>query len=414
MRKQLLTIILLLFCDVLYSQTQQNILFIGNSLTYYNNMPSLFQNLALSKGKSINAQFYAPGGTGFSNHVNDANVYALFASRIWDFVVLQPGTGESVGASATSDSTIARGQRLIDSIKFYSPCAKVILYEISNGIASNKEAGGNYENYFATQTKIKDTLAKLSNGLHIPFAPAGECFRAYYTHNQDLRLHSSYGDVHPNVFGSYLVACAIFTTLYQDSVFGASAPENFAQELTTTLQSITDSVVLLHKPAWNINTYNLWTDFSLSLSGMSVHLENLSVNYDSVLWNINDEYSTNQLSVNYTFLSQGVKAITLSAYKDGCEQSVTKKIEVLQSNINSVKEISFKVYPNPVKDFLNIESANNGDIFFSLFDINGRQIIAQQKLYNGTIDCKALNVGSYILKLQQDSTKQELKILKRN
>src|SRR5574344_200886 len=207
--------IIILSCS-LYAQTQENILFIGNSLTYYNDMPTLFQNIANSKGKNVHCTFYSPGGTGFINHVNDSNVYNLFSSQSWDAVVLQPGTGESAGRSSSTDSTIARGQRLIDSIRRYSPCAKIILYEISTGIAPNGASGGNYANYFAFQTMIRDSIIRISNGLGVPFAPAGECFRSYYTNNQDLLLHAAFSDVHPNVSGSYLVACSIFSTLYQE------------------------------------------------------------------------------------------------------------------------------------------------------------------------------------------------------
>jgi hypothetical protein len=128
------------FLLVLRMESQENLLFIGNSLTYYNEMPSLFQNIANAKGKEVNVEYYAPGGTGFVNHVYDNNVYDLFASRVWDVIILQPGTGESAGASWPTDTTIFRGWMLMDSIRLYSPCAKIILYEISNGIASIVEA----------------------------------------------------------------------------------------------------------------------------------------------------------------------------------------------------------------------------------------------------------------------------------
>jgi hypothetical protein len=402
---------IILSCS-LYAQTQENILFIGNSLTYYNDMPTLFQNIANSKGKNVHCMFYSPGGTGFINHVNDSNVYNLFSSQGWDAVILQPGTGESAGRSSSTDSTIARGQRLIDSIRRYSPCAKIILYEISTGIAPNDTSNNNYNNYFAIQSLIKDSITRISNGLQIPFSPTGECFKSYYTLNQNLRLHSSYGDVHPNLYGSYLVACSIFNTLYQEKVFPCNFYGNVPSLLSDSLQNISDSVVLTHKPNWNINIYNLWADFSFVVNGMDLQLNNLSTNYDSISWNINNEFSSNDTLVNYTFSSIGVKTITLTAYKDGCYLTATKQITVSLSNLNPVIKSNFIIYPSIVKDIVNVKSENNSQITFYITDMSGRIVMKEQKLNDEKINVQALRKSMYIITLIQENKLNKFKFIK--
>jgi PKD repeat protein len=403
--------IIILSCS-LYAQTQENILFIGNSLTYYNDMPTLFQNIANSKGKNVHCTFYSPGGTGFINHVNDSNVYNLFSSQSWDAVILQPGTGESAGRSSSTDSTIARGQRLIDSIRRYSPCAKIILYEISTGIAPNDTSNNNYNNYFTIQSLIKDSITRISNGLQIPFAPAGECFKSYYTLNQNLRLHSSYGDVHPNLYGSYLVACSIFNTLYQEKVFPCNFYGNVPSLLSDSLQNISDSVVLTHKPNWNINTYNLWADFSFVVNDMNLQLHNLSTNYDSISWNINNEFSSNDTLVNYTFSSIGVKTITLTAYKDGCSLTETKQIDVSLSSLNPIVQSNLIVYPTVVKDIVNVKPESNSQITFYITDISGRIVIKEQKLNDEKINVQLLRKSIYIITLIQENRLNKFKFIK--
>lgn len=402
---------IILSCS-LYAQTQENILFIGNSLTYYNDMSTLFQNIANSKGKNVYCSFYAPGGTGFINHVNDSNVYNLFSSQSWDAVILQPGTGESAGRSSSTDSTIARGQRLIDSIRRYSPCAKIILYEISTGIAPNDTSNNNYNNYFTIQSLIKDSITRISNGLQIPFAPAGECFKSYYTLNQNLRLHSYYGDVHPNSYGSYLVACSIFNTLYQEKVFPCNFYGNVPSLLADSLQNISDSVVLTHKPNWNINTYNLWAEFSFVVNGMDLQLNNLSTNYDSISWNINNEFSSNDTLVNYTFSSIGVKTITLTAYKDGCSLTATKQIDVSLSSLNPIVQSNFIVYPTVVKDIVNVKPESNSQITFYITDMSGRIVMKEQKLNDEKINVKSLRKSMYIITLIQGNKLNKFKFIK--
>ncbi|MCJ1805541.1 T9SS type A sorting domain-containing protein [Flavobacterium covae] len=391
---------------------QEKILFIGNSMTYYNNMPTLFQNLANTKGKNVEVQQYAQGGTGFVNHVNDHNIYRLFSSQKWDAIILQPGTGESVGFSSSTKTTINRGRRLMDSIQKYSPCSKIILYEISNGIGSNNNGGGNYENYFASQTKIKDSITAIAHGMKVPFASAGECFKEHYISSKDLLLHSTYNDVHPGLKGSYLVACSIFNTLYQENI----APCNFyggIDEITAIyLQKISDSVVLKNKPNWLINTYNLHPDFSFLVNGTNIQLQNQSNNYDSISWNINNEYRTNELSPIYNFQSTGDKSITLTTRKNNCSESITKTIPIISLNLDQTKPINYDYYPNPIRDFIHIETKKNAQTKFSIIDLSGKIIISEENLVKNHIDTSFLNSGIYILILNQENTISKIKLIK--
>ncbi len=401
----------LLLC-LLPVRAQEEVLFIGNSMTYYNDMPVLFQDIALSKGIEVEVEQYAPGGTGFVNHVNDDQVYNLFASREWDAVILQPGTGESAGMSYPTAVTAARGQRLIDSIRVYSPCAKIILYEISNGVAPDGNGGGDYDQYFATQTKIRDSITKISNALQIPFAPAGECFRAHYEDHQDLLLHGSYNDVHPNLKGSYLVACSVFNTLYQDQISPSNAFGGLEETTATYLQNISDDIVLMHKPDWLINVYNLFADFTYTLSGLQIHLQNMSVNYDTIQWDINGELTTDESSPVYTFLSEGLKTIVLTAMHNGCSVTMTKQIEVSTLGINGISEFVVEVFPNPALDYLYVNARDNTDLSYTILDMSGRIVMPQQVLTDRKINVSALAEGLYLLVIEQKHQVRRMKFFK--
>ncbi|PIE48396.1 MAG: hypothetical protein CSA40_00660 [Flavobacteriales bacterium] len=393
-------------------QAQEEVLFIGNSMTYFNDMPMLFQDIAQSKGMDVQVEQYAPGGTGFVNHVNDDNVYDLFASREWDAVILQPGTGESAGVSYPTAVTAARGQRLIDSIRVYSPCAKIILYEISNGIAPDGNGGGDYDQYFATQTKIKDSITRISNALQIPFAPAGECFRAHYEDHQDLLLHGSYNDVHPNLNGSYLVACSVFNTLYQDQISPSNAFGGLEETTATYLQNISDDIVLTNKPDWLINVYNLFADFSYTPNGLQIHLQNMSVNYDTIQWDINGELTTDEPSPVYTFPSEGLKTIALTAMRNGCSVTMTKQIEVSTLGMQEVSEFLIEVFPNPASEYLYINACDNPELSYTILDMSGRIIMPQQAITDRKIKVSALPQGFYMLVIEQEYQVRRLKFFK--
>ncbi|MEN8125845.1 MAG: hypothetical protein ABFR32_12035, partial [Bacteroidota bacterium] len=128
------TMILLVFSVIMNGQETKKILFIGNSLTYFNDMTQTFEAIANSKLDATEVTRHSPGGRWFEDHVNDEFVYEKFREKIWDFVVLQPGGSEAYGVSVPIAQTLTHAKRLKDSILKYSPCAKILYYEISNGV----------------------------------------------------------------------------------------------------------------------------------------------------------------------------------------------------------------------------------------------------------------------------------------
>lgn len=367
MKKSLL-ILTITICFLGYSQAPKKILFIGNSITYFNDMPVLFKNIANNKGKNVETQMYAPGGTGFVNHHIDNNVYNLFQNNVWDMVVLQPGSGESAGVTSPVNTTIERGKQLQDSIKKYSPCAKIFLYEIPYGVPSETT----YNTYFQYQTKIKDSLTKMADNMHIPLVAAGECARLHYSSQQDLLLHSSYNDIHPNLNGSYLTACAMFCTLFQEPVTGTTSYGGVNQVTAEYFHGIADNIILNNKPQWRINTYNLHSEFSLLLNESLVSLTNQSTNYTSLLWDFGDGTTSTDVNPQHNYNSTGTKTITLTVTKNGCSEIFTKTITVNSLNINSFEKDKVFIYPTITSDALLIESDDNLNI--EIISITGQKI----------------------------------------
>lgn len=368
--------LLAFFISTFFLFAQEKTLFIGNSMTYFNDMPNLFQEIANSKGKNVQAQYYAPGGTGFVNHYVDNNVYNLFRDNIWTNVILQPGTSESAGVSWPVNTTIERGQQMIDSIRKYSPCAKIYLYQIPYGIKATNNVP-DYNDYFTIQTKIKDSITKMANGLRIPLIPAGESARNHYTSSQDLLLHSSYNDVHPNLNGSYLVACTAFATIYQEDVIGSNYLGGVTQANANYFQEIADEVVLTNRSNWLINTYNINADFSFQINGSVVNFINQSSNYTTVEWNINNESVTNDINTSHQFTETGIKTITLRVMKNGCHSVITKTINIQTLNNPSFQQVAVVAYPNPTKSQLNIQY--NKDFTFKIINVAGQIVYSNNE-----------------------------------
>lgn len=244
------TLLAWLFVVAALSATaQERVLFVGNSLTYFNDMPTLFENIAAAKGHRVSVESYTVGGAGLAEMVASGEVVRLVESERWDKVVLQPGTGESAGGSIATDSVAAVVRSLIEVLHRGSPEAKVCLYEISNGITPG-DGEGDYDYYLVTQQRILDSVTRIARLSGVCFAPAGECFREHYATNHDLMLHSSFNDVHPNLAGSYLVACAIFETIYEEPVVPCDFYSTLDRDQAEYLQEIADRVVLPNRERW--------------------------------------------------------------------------------------------------------------------------------------------------------------------
>lgn len=68
------------------------VLFVGDSLTYVNNLPALYSAIAQSKGVCVAAAMVASGGESLKNHWESGDVVKALRMRRWDFVVLQDQT----------------------------------------------------------------------------------------------------------------------------------------------------------------------------------------------------------------------------------------------------------------------------------------------------------------------------------
>ena len=68
-----------------------NILFIGNSLTYTNNLPVLVRKIAKKRGVKVESKMIAFPNYAIEDHWNDGNVQKLITSIKYLYVILQQG-----------------------------------------------------------------------------------------------------------------------------------------------------------------------------------------------------------------------------------------------------------------------------------------------------------------------------------
>jgi len=83
-------------------------------------------------------------------------------------------------------------------------------------------------------------------------------------------------------------------------------------------------------------------------------------------------------------------------------------------NPNSVEEnkaTSFKIYPNPFTDFIQVEKENESGTIV-LFDMQGRKILEQETAIATKLNTENLDAGSYIIMLQTNTGNVSKQIIK--
>ena len=379
---QLITLLILSSLPSLAQDTTK-VLFIGNSITYFNGMPQTFEAIANSQGDPTEVTMYAPGGTGFIHHVNDANVYNHFQTGIWDYIVLQPGSNESPGYSEPIEATLERARILKDSALFYNPCAKILFYEISYGVWGSTAA--NLDTYNTTMDLIRGNLEYLADSTELFFAPAGEAMRTAWNDDTSTLLWGGTGDIHPNAKGSYIIACSFYASIFQKPSFGTTEISSLTPQEASAYQELADTTVLNYLSDWRINTYHQFTDFDYALTGLTVDFQNASQNIDSLTWNFGDGTVSQTVSPSHTYATSGTYTVVLTTFKDGCMETKTVSLPVA---VTSVEEIplteNVSIYPNPFAEVLFVES--NAISTIELCDVLGRSFISE-------IDVLKTNIG---------------------
>ena len=174
------------------------VLFVGNSMTYYNAMPRMVQRLAAGDPGAqplFAASFTAPAWT-LQGAAADEGLAKLIREVRWDTVILQENTTRALEPrSSLEDDSVPYAQDLQHSID--ASGAEALLYE--------------------TWTRSSELPALLD----MPLAPVASALAEAHSRRPDLELLMDDGH-HPNRAGSYLAACVFYALLTRRDPSGST------------------------------------------------------------------------------------------------------------------------------------------------------------------------------------------------
>ena len=182
------------------------VLFIGNSYTFFNNLPGAVAAMAASVGREVSFDTALVGGKDLQWHWEEGEGPQKITHDRFDVVVLQD---HSLGALQAREKMFEHARKFDAAIKERG--AQTVFF-MTWARRHAPEA----------QAQIAEAYLTIAHELGARVAPVGTVWRSALQQRPGLVLHVEDGS-HPNQKGSYLAACAFFATLLDASPVGLPA-----------------------------------------------------------------------------------------------------------------------------------------------------------------------------------------------
>lgn len=397
-----------------------NVLFLGNSYTYVNNLPLLIYNIARANGDTMSYDSNTIGGYSLGNHMFNTTSISKINAENWDYVVLQAQSQEpSFPDQQVMSQTYRYAIKLDSVVKANYNCSNTVFYETWGRKFGDQ---GNCPNFppLCTYTGMQDRLKKwygiFADSTDGIMAPAGEAWRASIAANASLELYDP-DQSHPSLAGSYLTACVFYETLFQRSVLSNTYNPGLAANTLTFLQQTAHTVLRDSLKVWNIGINLPWADFTYTattpgtyqFSGSSATLTNT--------WYFGDGTNSQAVAPTHAYGATGNYTVS-HVVKNGCKKdSVVKVISVTGGTPTGISEnkeaLTVSVYPNPCRDLLYFAEARgfeNSGALLEISDVSGRVLRADG--FKSPLSVSDLLPGVYFVKITDNLGSQYSRFIK--
>jgi hypothetical protein len=180
------------------AETELNVLFIGNSLTYNNDLPLLTSKIAEQDNVRLSYKSICLANYSLEDHWNDGGIQKEIREGACKFVVVQQGPSAAPESQKLLVEYVSRIKTLCTqynkSLVVYMVWPqKTRIHDLDNVISSYTNA------------------ATLTGSI---LAPAGLAWKYAWQHDAELPLYSP-DDFHPSVQGSLLAGLVIYAAISQ-------------------------------------------------------------------------------------------------------------------------------------------------------------------------------------------------------
>lgn len=222
-----------------------SVYFIGNSLTFYNDLPRMFADLAAAAGRSVAVDLSFSGGGTLAGHARSWSTLNKLGQRSWKFVVLQEQSDLPAVEAQRRESVLPPLRVFKERIEGIG--ATPVLF-MTWGRKDGLPAEG-----FSTYTEMQDALEtgfiEMAGELRWMLVPAGIAWRNSAAQRPQVELWLADG-IHPTPEGTYLTACVFYASIFERSPEGIGFHAGLPEDTARYLQGIAAAAVLGVLPRW--------------------------------------------------------------------------------------------------------------------------------------------------------------------
>ena len=390
-----------------WAQDTTQVLFIGNSYTQANDLPTLFSELALSKGKHPFVDTKANGGYTFQSHVNDPMTFSKIQEKKWNYVVLQAQSQEpSFPYSQVTTATLPFAKILSDSIYANNYCSQP-LYYMTWGRQNGDPQWDSINTFYKMNDRLRAGYMRFMEASEASVAPVGVAWQYVRDNYPAINLYSSDGS-HPSLEGSYLAACVFYASIYRETPVNATYFSSVLPSTAAILQNAAALVVLDSLSTWKLRANNetAIARFSVSLTANSITTQNESWRSTSYSWDFGDGTTSTATSPSHTFSSTGNFNVQLIAQNECGSDTASMQVAVTQLGVEELNTaIQLHNKGNNTYEFFSPVKIDAVEVYNAL----GQQMNAVT-LANNTLDLSMVAKGVYYIRFTSVSGQASLKI----
>ncbi len=405
------------------SADHKKALFIGNSYTFYGNMPQMIADIATSLGDTLTHDSSTPGGYNAQQHTTNATTINKIGQGGWDYVSIQCQSQEpSFSPGQVASNTYPFVKQLDSMIQANNTCAETLMFMTwgrKNGDASNCAVYPPICTYDGMQQRLRDSYLLFANDFGTSVAPVGAAWKKMRDLHPTIDLYNP-DESHPSVNGTYLAACVFYCTMFKKSCVGSMfLPGGVGNGDAFIMQQIASTVVLDSLENWQSKGGIPDASFTYAPTAPPAQnfltFTNTSKRFATSSWNFGDGTPPGNPATNpvHPFPATGGTFTVCLEVTSACGKKDSSCQKVTLNNVVNTHDFSLtdKIKIGYAQEVLSITSELS-DCTLNIMDINGRKLRTTHLLLRGrsTISLTDMAKGIYLIQVKRN--KRLLKLQK--
>jgi hypothetical protein len=217
------------------------ILFIGNSYTYYNNLPGLLAYFAKNSLEkvSVKTKMIVQGGVNLKYHWNEKKALKEIRSKRYDYVVLQEQSRLG-GTYENGILRVAHPETFFDYARRFDTAIK------KAGAKTIFFLTWARQDFPNNQSKLNAAYKTIAKRLKATLVPVGPAWQIVRKTKPRISLYSE-DQSHPSPLGTYLIGCTFYSVLFDSDPIGL--PSKAYQSTSRKIPSSPKMIKLSEKDA---------------------------------------------------------------------------------------------------------------------------------------------------------------------